>query len=104
MVLGMKHLLFAILLAALLSPTISWAGVGYALPEQSVVKLPLEWRGFWLSLDGQNYFKNRFGQIEYGLSASAMLGLKQYNFRFETIAPLSSQGWQYRARIEYRLF
>ena len=73
-------------------------------PTLGTKNLPLEWRGLWISVDSQNFFRNRFSQISYGLSSSAIIGFKQYNLRFETIAPLSAQGWQYRVRLEYQIF
>lgn len=66
--------------------------------------LPLEWRGAFLSFDAANRFSDRFSRMSYGVSASTMLGYKQYNFRAEFIAPLSEQAWLYRLRFEYQVF
>ena len=66
--------------------------------------LPLEWRGASVSLDAANRFDNRFVKMDFGFSANAVIGYKQYAFRFETIAPLSSQGWSYRLRFEWQVF
>ncbi len=66
--------------------------------------LPFEWRGAFVSFDAANKFGNHFVKMEFGASANVVIGYKQYDLRFETIAPLSSQGWSYRLRLEYQIF
>lgn len=67
-------------------------------------KLPLEWRGAFLSFDAENRYKDRFSQMNYGVAASAVIGYKQYSIQFETIAPLSAQDWLYRVNFKYQIF
>lgn len=79
-------------------------GVGIPVLPETKKALPLEWRGASLSLDAANRFDNRFVKMDFGASATAVIGYRQYEFHFETIAPLSSQGFSYRLRFKYQVF
>lgn len=73
------------------------------MPETNK-SLPLEWRGAYVMVDAVNRFDTQFVKMDFGASICAALGYKQYNFRFEAVAPLSAQGWSYRLRFGYQIF
>lgn len=103
----MKYFLFGLFVwLALFPKTLSAQGLILKQPEPvaNVAKLPLEWRGAWLSLDAQNRFKDNISKINYGLAGSTVIGYKNYNLRMEAIAPISDDAWLYRVRIEYQIF
>ena len=101
----MKYFLFGLFVWFFLFPKeIPAQGLVLREPRANVSKLPLEWRGMWLSLDASNRFKDSFNKVDYGLGANAMLGYKNYNLRIEAIAPISDDAWLYRVRIEYQIF
>ena len=103
----MKYFLFGMFVwFALFPKTLSAQGLVLKVPEPaaSVTKLPLEWRGMWLSFDAQNRFQDKFSQMRYGFGASAMIGYKNYNFRAEAIMPISNDAWLYRVKFEYQVF
>lgn len=71
---------------------------------QNVKELPLQWRGATLFFDANNRFKDAFSKVDYGFGAGAAIGYKQYNFSFETIAPLAGDAWRYRIKLECQVF
>lgn len=71
---------------------------------QNVKELPLQWRGATLFLDASNRFKDAFSKVDYGFGAGAAVGYKQYNFKFEAVAPLAGDAWRYRIKLEYQVF
>lgn len=73
-------------------------------PPPAAKKLALEWRGGFLFVDAANKFDAKFSDMNYSLGGAASFGYKVYGFRAEALAPLSTQGWSYRLKIEYQIF